>query len=152
MVILKTVARGVLDGRLTAADCRLLLCVRATLALATALIARTTLPAVRTFLSTVRPVIHACRGAIPEQRILWALQAAERLDVGRGRCLARALAAEVLLDGSVRPHVIVIGVASSQPGFLKSHAWIERDGQVLVGRGESTDEYSRLVAWPACAR
>lgn len=152
VVTLKAVGRGVLDGRLTAADCRLLLCVRLTLALATTLVRRTTLPSARRVLAILGPMILAVRGAVPEARILWALAAAERRDVGRGRCLARALAADLLIDGTACPHEIVIGVTSPAPGLLKSHAWIERDGRVLIGGDKSIDRYSRLVAWPGGAR
>ena len=147
VVTLKAVVRGVLDGRLTAADCRLLLCVRVTLALATTLVARTSLPAARRIMAMSGPVLLAFRGAVSERRILWALTAAERLAAGRGQCLARALAAEVLLDPAGAPHRIIIGVATPAPGVLKSHAWIERNGHVLLGGAQSARHYVPVVDW-----
>ena len=147
MLTLKAVVRGVFDGRLTAADCRLLLCVRVTLALATALVARTSLPTARRIIVALRPAVLASRGTVHEQRILWALTAAERLSVGRGRCLARALAADALLDRAGTPHRLVIGVATEAPGTLRSHAWIERNGRVLLGGAQSASQYVPVVDW-----
>ena len=147
MVTLKAVVRGVFDGRLTGADCRLLLCVRVTLALTATLVVRTSLPVARKIMDTLRPAMLAFRGAVSEQRILWAFTAAERLSVGRGRCLASALAADALLDRAGVPHRIVIGVATPAPGILESHAWIERNGQVLLGGAQSARHYVPVVDW-----
>jgi len=147
VVTLNALIRGVLDGRLTAADCRLLLCVRVTLALTATLVVRMPLPVARKIIDTLRPVMLAFRGAASEQRILWAFTAAERLSVGRGRCLARALAADALLDRAGAPHRIVIGVATPAPGILQSHAWIVRHGRVLLGGAQSVRRYVPIVDW-----
>ena len=147
VVALNAVVRGVFAGRLTPADCRLLLCVRIVQALAAGAIAWTTVPAGRRALKAIRPLAISCRGAVPEARILWAFEASGRWQVGRATCLARAMAAEALLEGTDRPPRIAVGVTLPAAGFLKSHAWIERDGRVLVGGSESSRQYVPFVEW-----
>src|SRR5881398_2794783 len=48
-------------------------------------------------------------------------------------CLVRALVAEMLLTGIDRPMRLMIGVRRAADSRLESHAWIERDGRVIVG-------------------
>ena len=144
--------RGVFDGRLTVADCRLLLCVRAVQALATTAVRFAAVPAIRRAFIAIRPLVLACRGAAPEARVLWAFAAIRRSSVGNARCLARALAAEVLLDPAAEPHRMVIGVSVTAPGVPKSHAWIERNGEVLLGGPESSATYVPIIDWSSGAR
>jgi transglutaminase superfamily protein len=147
LAAVKAVVRGVRKGRLTAADCRLLACVRVLQAVAFATLACRPLPAARRALAQIRPLASAWCGAIPEARIIWAFEASAYWRIGRARCLARALAAEVLLPATDRPVMMIIGITPPTNGLLKSHAWIERDGSVLVGGSESRRQYLPFVAW-----
>jgi hypothetical protein len=141
------VLRGVVDGRLTAADCRLLACVQVVLALAAAAVSCATIPAARAALRRVRPWAIFLGGPAPETRVVWAIEASGRWPAGHSTCLTRALAAELLLQPGDRPLRVVIGVASPVDGHLTSHAWIERDGRVLIGGCESRQHYIPLIAW-----
>jgi hypothetical protein len=152
VIVLKALVRGVRDGRLTVADCRLLLCVRILQAVATAAVHFASIPTIRAALAAVRPVAVAVRGTVPEARVLWAFQASDRWSVGRATCLARALAAEVLLETTSHQHRMVIGISSPLSGGLRSHAWIERNGDVLLGGQESRSQYVPLIAWSGVAR
>ena len=152
MAALTALVRGVLDGRLSVNDCRLLLCVRVLEVLARAAVGCTTIPAARAILAGLRPIAAACHGCVPESRIIWAFQASERWQAGRGRCLARALAAEVLLERTVHVPRLVIGIAAPENGALRSHAWVERDGRILIGGSRSEPHYVRLVSWSGGAR
>lgn len=147
LVVLKAIAHGVLDGRLTAADCRLLVCVRILEAFSSAALASMPLPAVRKALAQIQPLAMAWCGPASEARIAWAFEASARRRVGRAMCLARALAAEALLPAADPPLMVVIGVTRPKGGLLKSHAWIERDGRVLIGGGDSLREYVPFLTW-----
>jgi hypothetical protein len=48
------------------------------------------------------------------------------------RCLTRALVLNAVLSRTGIPSQVVVG-ASSQGGQLNSHAWVERDGESLLG-------------------
>jgi hypothetical protein len=144
---LKALVRGVFDGRLTAADCRLLVCVALIETLARTSLVCTSIPTVRKSLARFRRCAIAFGGEVPEHRVIWAIEAS-----GRRRsstCLTRALAAELLLPVD-RRLTMVVGIATSQ-GSLSSHAWVERDGKVLVGGAESV-QYLPLIAWNSGAR
>ena len=145
LVVLKAIARGVRDGRLTAGDCRLLLCVGLVQAFALAGVAYAPVPAVRKTLARFRRLAIALSGAAPEPHVIWAIDASARY--AHSTCLARALAAELLLPLVDRPLTVIVGVTSAGVGQLKSHAWIERDGCVLIGGAASRREYLPLIAW-----
>jgi hypothetical protein len=57
----------------------------------------------------------------------------------------RALAAEILLDPRGGPVILTIGVKRTGTGTLEAHAWLARNGQILIG--DSNDEYAPLVSW-----
>ncbi len=61
------------------------------------------------------------------------------------RCLARALAALLLLRRGGSPARLVLGVAPDAGCTLRAHAWVESDGFIVVGDGEH-EEYRPLVA------
>ena len=68
----------------------------------------------------------------PVERIVWAVGAAAPL-VPRATCLVRALAAQALLARRGYPSQLRLGVAGGRGRPFEAHAWIERDGHVLVG-------------------
>lgn len=77
-----------------------------------------------------------------EARLVWAVGAAGRA-VPRTTCLVRALAAQALLARHGRPSQLRLGVARGPDGALLAHAWLEREGRVLVG-GVVTERYVPL--------
>lgn len=93
----------------------------------------------------------ACRigdGSRPVARIAWAGRTAARWLPGT-TCLVSALAVQRLLSSSGHRGELHIGVARENARFA-AHAWVECDGEVLVGEHER-DLYTRLVAWRASA-
>ena len=60
------------------------------------------------------------------------------------KCLDRALAAKVLLSRRGRPVDLRIGVVLGEDRELTAHAWLEADGTVVIGQGESLDRYTPL--------
>ena len=58
----------------------------------------------------------------------------------------QALVADLLLGQRDRPVHVMIGVRFRAKGILESHAWIERDGRVIVG-GADRDKFECLLTW-----
>jgi hypothetical protein len=78
------------------------------------------------------------------ERIVWAVGAAGRL-VPRTTCLARALAAQALLARRGHASELRLGVAGGAGRVFEAHAWLERDGRVLIG-GPVDERYVPLPA------
>jgi hypothetical protein len=65
-------------------------------------------------------------------RVVWAVEASARA-TGIGNCLAKALAAHVLLRRSGHPSSLKVGVARNAAGGIVAHAWLESGDRVVVG-------------------
>jgi hypothetical protein len=78
------------------------------------------------------------------ERIGWALSIACRA-VPRATCLSQALAAKALLAQNGHRAELRIGVTKSDAGRLVAHAWVESEGQIVVGE---LRELSRYVSLP----
>ncbi len=73
------------------------------------------------------------RAAAADPYVLaWAVRAAAHR-VPRASCLTQALALESLLADEGLTAEFRIGVARRADGSFEAHAWLERDGQVLIG-------------------
>jgi hypothetical protein len=77
-------------------------------------------------------------------RICQAVERAGRA-LPAGGCLAQALAAQVLLARAGVPTQLRIGVARSAGAPLRAHAWLERDGCVILG---GSDKLARFTPFP----
>ena len=77
-------------------------------------------------------------------RIAWSVTTAARY-VPRATCLTQAMAAQWLFAWFGHPTLLRIGVVKGNDKSLRDHAWLEREGRVVVG-GESLeqDEYAVL--------
>ncbi len=78
------------------------------------------------------------------ERVAWAVAVAGPY-VPRATCLVKSLAGQALLARRGHASRLHIGVAKPE-GRLKAHAWLEWEGQVLLGGSES-DRYAGLVEW-----
>src|SRR5262245_55511208 len=66
------------------------------------------------------------------ERIVWAVGAADRLVPGT-TCLVRALAVQALLARRGHASQLRLGVTGGGGRAFEAHAWLERDGRVLIG-------------------
>lgn len=90
-------------------------------------------PAVRRWRLPLAPRPPARSGTRPlRDRIAWAVAAAGRHLPGRTTCLARALAAELLLRRHGHPARLVIGVGRDGAEGFRAHAWVESTAQALL--------------------
>jgi hypothetical protein len=84
-----------------------------------------------------------------ERRLLWAVGAVSRRLLPARPCLTQALAAQALLRWrGGRAARLQIGVARAPDGRLRAHAWLERDGRVLIGGDASPTQYQLLSEDP----
>ena len=80
------------------------------------------------------------RAAPESDRIGWAVRVWAHSLPGAGTCLANALAAEAMLASYGHGPELRIGVTKDD-GALSAHAWVERDGEVVIGDLEDLGRY-----------
>jgi Transglutaminase-like superfamily len=129
---------------------RLLL--RAVLLVAAARIALWTLP-----FSLVRrlfggPPSQACvvtpyLTKISPRRLAWAVQASARR-IPRASCLTQALALQSLLAKTGRSGQVRVGVSKDAERGFEAHAWLEHQGEILVGNNGELDRFSPILTLP----
>ena len=86
-------------------------------------------------------------GESAPDRIVWAVETAARR-VPRATCLVRALAAQALLARYGHSSQLRLGVARGAGRAFEAHAWLEADGQILIG-GATPGRYVPLPALDA---
>lgn len=84
-------------------------------------------------------------GPLPADRLRWAIHAASRYVPQTRNCLIQALAAWTLLARRRHPAHLRLGVANGPDREFKAHAWVEHDGQVVIGALPELAAYTPLV-------
>jgi Transglutaminase-like superfamily len=79
-------------------------------------------------------------------RIVWAVEVSTRYMPGGAKCLARALTTKVLLNRQGYTPNLRIGVTKAANGTLEAHAWIEHQGQIVIG---NLVDLSRYIPLPS---
>src|SRR5690349_21241676 len=80
----------------------------------------------------------------PLSVVLWAVRTGARLVPGT-TCLPAALVMQRLLGSAGHESELHVGVAQ-QDGRLAAHAWVAREGEVLIGDDVPVD-YATLLSW-----
>lgn len=78
--------------------------------------------------------------------IIWAVNVSTFYIPGGAKCLSRALTSSVFMSRCCYISSLYIGVAKSQSGELKAHAWVESQGKVVVGNLPELDDYKQLLS------
>lgn len=78
------------------------------------------------------------------EEIVWAVGIASR--VIPASCLAQAIAGTILLARRGHPASLHLGVMREPQESLGAHAWVECDGQVVLGRNDRFEQYTALGA------
>ena len=81
------------------------------------------------------------------QRIAWAVSSAARY-VPMASCLTQAMSMRVLLGHRGLAGELRIGVERSPGSRLRAHAWVEVDGDVVIGGHEHLETFSVLPPLP----
>lgn len=77
--------------------------------------------------------------------IVRAVKAVSRF-VPRATCLTQALAASLLIRRSGQTSALRIGVAKDDKSRLIAHAWLEKDGRIILGKHPDQRRFIELTA------
>jgi hypothetical protein len=81
-------------------------------------------------ISSARPGVRT-RG-LDARRITWAVERVS-LRIPGATCLTQALSAHMLLWRHGHPSRICLGVARTEQGDFRAHAWLESQGRIIIG-------------------
>src|SRR5262245_60814429 len=85
------------------------------------------------FLSVKRRFASNSKKSAPVSRIVWAVAVMSRY-VPCAACLTQALVTQSLLDRFGQPASLGIGVAKDLEGRFRAHAWVEVEGDIVIGK------------------
>ncbi|QLE58686.1 lasso peptide biosynthesis B2 protein [Nostoc sp. TCL26-01] len=85
---------------------------------------------------------------IPINMIIWAVDVSTKYIPGGAKCLARALTCQILMARRGYTPELRIGVTKSEEGQFQAHAWIESQGQVVIGQLTNLSSYTPLPSLP----
>jgi len=101
---------------------------------------------VRRFVARVAPTLPPSGSVEEPARIARAVREASRHLPAAPACLGTAIVAHAMLDAHGHRSNLQIGVSKDGPDDLVAHAWVERDGRVLVGDLPDLGRYRPLAA------
>jgi hypothetical protein len=76
-------------------------------------------------------------------KVVWAVSAAARR-VPKATCLTQALATQIMLGRRGHRTSLQLGIMKTQAGKFDAHAWVERNGRVLIGLNNTFHQLTRL--------
>jgi hypothetical protein len=80
--------------------------------------------------------------------IVWAVDRVGRTAPRIFTCLPRALTASLMLERRGAHPALCIGVMRPAEAEVTAHAWLEVDGEVVLGSVPELDRFQRLQRWP----
>lgn len=100
--------------------------------------------AVRRIVERIAPALPPSGRVEDPDRIAGAVRTARRRLPLAPACLGTAVVAHAMLAAHDHRSDLQIGVAKAGPDDLRAHAWVERDGRVLVGDVPDLARFRRL--------
>lgn len=85
-------------------------------------------------------------GRWTQEIIVWSVDRSADVLPGISTCLARALAANIMLANNGYRPTLQIGVAVEDAGKITAHAWVEIDGKVVIGALADMQRYAPFSA------
>ena len=76
--------------------------------------------------------------------IIWAIDTAAKWVPG-SKCLVKAMAARIIMGHYGYACSVRLGVNKNQNGKFQAHAWVERNGDIIVGNLSDLAAYSTLA-------
>lgn len=73
------------------------------------------------------------RAALWIENVPWAITVASRYVPGTATCLPQALGTQILLQRAGAPAHLHIGVGKGEQGEFQAHAWVESQGEIVIG-------------------
>jgi Transglutaminase-like superfamily len=84
------------------------------------------------------------RPSISIDKIVWAVEVSTQLSPGGAKCLARALTLHTLMQQQGYDPILQIGVIKNPLESLQAHAWVEYQGEVVIGNLPNLEQYGVL--------
>ena len=81
-------------------------------------------------------------------KVVWAVSAAARR-VPKATCLTQALATHIMLGRRGHRTSLQLGIMKTEAGKFDAHAWVERNGEVLIGLNETFSKLTKLPSLDA---
>lgn len=81
------------------------------------------------------------------EKIVWAVNVASSYTPGQVKCLARALTTQVLLNRCGYSPELRIGVAKGDKGKFEAHAWVENQGEIVIGHLSDLGRFTPLPSF-----
>ncbi|WP_414564368.1 MULTISPECIES: lasso peptide biosynthesis B2 protein [unclassified Anabaena] len=78
------------------------------------------------------------------RRVVWAVEIVSQYMIPKPTCLARALVTHILLAQQGYRTDLRIGVAKTQQEKFEAHAWVEIQGQVIIGNSRNLSYFIPL--------
>jgi len=78
------------------------------------------------------------------KRVVWAVDVISRWTPGGVTCLPRALTTQYMLTRYGQPATLRIGVALEKNQKLNAHAWVEVQGEIVIGKLSDLSRYTPL--------
>ncbi|MBT5872066.1 MAG: lasso peptide biosynthesis B2 protein [Candidatus Latescibacteria bacterium] len=82
------------------------------------------------------------------ETIAWSVETSSRF-IPSATCLVQALVTKVLLDRRGVSNDLRIGVAKEEGGRLEAHAWIEYQGEIVLG---AVEDLARFTEFPSLGK
>ena len=79
--------------------------------------------------------------------IAWAIRAASRR-VPAATCLTQAFAGSVLLSRAGHRYALRIGARRHAERGFEAHAWVEHEGEIILGQTEDLSHFVPLMSFP----
>jgi hypothetical protein len=79
------------------------------------------------------------------KRVAWSVTAGSSL-VPRATCLTQALTTQIILRRWGIPSDLVIGVNKGETGAFEAHAWVEYEGEIVIGGIETSQKFIPLAS------
>lgn len=77
-------------------------------------------------------------------KVAWAVETVSRYTITTPKCLARALTTYILLARQGYRTELCLGVAKDFQGNFTAHAWVESQGQIIIGRIKNLSQFTPL--------
>ncbi len=77
-------------------------------------------------------------------KLIWAVNQSSRYMPGGAKCLARALTTQVLMSWHGYSSELRIGVVKDEHKRLLAHAWLENEGEVVIGKLRNLADFKAL--------
>jgi hypothetical protein len=83
---------------------------------------------------------------VSAEKVVWSVKLAGRYMPMARTCLTQAMTTQALLARRGYPTILHIGVVTKERGEFEAHAWLESEGEVVIG-GHDLERYTPLASF-----